>query len=89
MPCCYIPPNISNAMYHSNARENAYQREVLNRMLEIGFENFDLTNKTLREVFDSGILDKFVYTDLLNGTQFKLCKLVCNRCAGSGVNDNK
>jgi hypothetical protein len=89
MPCCYIPPNISNPMHHSSTRENAYQREVLNRMLEIGFENFDLTNKTLRETFDSGILDKFVYTDLLNGTQFKLCKLVCNKCAGSGVNDNK
>lgn len=89
MPCCYIPPNISNSMYHSNSNENAYQREVLNRMLEIGFENFDLTNKTLRETFDSGILDRFVYYDLLKGTQFKLCKLVCNKCAGSGVNDNK
>jgi ABC-type polysaccharide transport system permease subunit len=58
-------------------------------MLEIGFENFDLTNKTLRETFDSGILDKFVYNDLLNKTQFKLCKLICNKCTGSGINDNK
>jgi len=89
MPCCYIPPNISNAMYYSNGNENAYQREILNRMLEIGFENFDLTNKTLRETFDSGILDKFVYNDLSNKTQFKLCKLVCNKCSGSGINDNK
>jgi hypothetical protein len=89
MPCCYIPPNISNAMYYSNGNENAYQREILNRMLEIGFENFDLTNKTLRETFDSGILDKFVYNDLLNKTQFKLCKLICNKCTGSGINDNK
>ena len=89
MPCCFIPPNISNRMFHSSGEENSYQREVLNKMLTIGFDQFNLTNKTLREAVDSGVLDKFVYDDLVNKTQLKLCTLVCNKCSGSGINDNK
>ena len=89
MPCCFIPPNISNRMFHTSGRENSYQKEVLNKMLTIGFDEFNLAKNTLREAIDSGVLDKFVYNDLLNNTQLKLCTQLCNKCSGSGINDNK
>lgn len=89
MPCCFIPPTISNRMFHSSGQENDYQMEILNKMSKMGFDSFSLKDKTLREVVDNGILDKFVYDDLINGTQFKLCKLFCNNCLGEGLNDNK
>mgnify|MGYP006268919995 CR=1 FL=1 len=80
MPCCMIPPNISNSIHHYSNEETPYQREILNRMVELGFENFSLKNKTLKEVFNSDILKKFVYNDLENNTQFKMCKNICGKC---------
>jgi hypothetical protein len=77
MPCCMIPPYISNLMTHSNGNEFDDQIEILNRMKEIGFENFSLKNKTLKEVINSGVLRKFVYDDLEVGTQFDYCKKIC------------
>jgi hypothetical protein len=72
-----IPPYISNLMTHSNGNEFDDQIEILNRMKEIGFENFSLKNKTLKEVINSGVLRKFVYDDLEVGTQFDYCKKIC------------
>jgi hypothetical protein len=89
MPCCFIPPNISNRMFHTSGEENDYQKEVLNKMITIGFDEFNLNKNTLREAVDSGVLNKFVYDDLLNKTQLKLCTQLCNKCSGSGINDNK
>lgn len=80
MPCCFIPPNISNEMYHSTGYESPRQREMLNKMLDIGFDEFSLKDKTLREVFNNKILDKFVYDDLKNNTQFSICKTMCGKC---------
>jgi hypothetical protein len=48
--------------------------------VDIGVENFSLKNKTLREVMDSGVLNKFVYNDLQNNNPFLLCKQHCGRC---------
>ena len=49
-------------------------------MVEIGFEKFNLKNKTLREVFDSGVLHSFVYNDLMNNTELEMCNIFCNKC---------
>lgn len=81
MPCCMIPPYISNSITHCSGNEAASSREVLNKLVEIGVENFSLKNKTLSEVMDSGVLNKFVYDDLQNNTPFLLCKQHCGRCA--------
>lgn len=89
MPCCYIPPYVSNRMTHSNGKESSYQKEILNKMLEIGFDKFSLSNTTLRELFNTGLMYKFVYDDLLNNKPMNVCKLICNRCSGEGLNDNK
>lgn len=80
MPCCYIPPNISNQISFSTGNESYEQKEVLNKMAEIGFNKFNLKNKTLREVFNSGILHDFVYNDLINKKEFKMCNNFCNNC---------
>jgi sulfatase maturation enzyme AslB (radical SAM superfamily) len=80
MPCCMLPPYISNAITHSTGTENSFQREILNRMYEIGFDNFSLEKRTLREIMDSGVLDEFVYKDLENNKQFGLCKIHCGKC---------
>ncbi len=89
MPCCYIPPYVSNRMTHSNGKESSYQKEILNKMSKIGFNKFSLKNTTLRELFNSAIMHDFVYDDLENGTPMNVCKLICNRCSGEGINDNK
>lgn len=80
MPCCMIPPYISNSITHSSGTESSFQREVLNKMFNIGIEKFSLETKTLKEVFNSGILDEFVYDDLINNKQFGLCKIHCGKC---------
>jgi hypothetical protein len=80
MPCCMIPPYISNSITHCSGNEAASSREVLNKMTDIGVENFSLKTKTLREVMDSGVLNKFVYDDLQNNKPFLLCKQHCGRC---------
>ena len=80
MPCCMIPPYISNSLTHSSGNEFGNQKEILNRISKIGVDNFSLKNKTLREVMDSGVLDEFVYNDLENNKPFLLCKQHCGRC---------
>ena len=80
MPCCMIPPYISNSITHSSGNEPGSQKEILNRIAKIGVDNFSLKNKTLREVMDSGVLDEFVYNDLENNKPFLLCKQHCGRC---------
>jgi len=80
MPCCMIPPNISNSIHHHSGEESPYQKEILNKMLEIGFDKFSLKNSTLKNVFNSGVLHEFVYDDLVNKTPLKMCKTICGKC---------
>jgi len=80
MPCCMIPPNISNSIHHYSGEESPYQKEALNKMLEIGFDKFSLKNSTLKNVFNSGVLQEFVYNDLVNKTPLKMCKTICGKC---------
>jgi len=80
MPCCMIPPEISTAIHHHTGNESAIKKEVLNKMLEIGFEKFSLKNTTLKNVFNSGVLHDFVYNDLVNETPLKLCQTICGKC---------
>lgn len=80
MPCCMITPNISNSIHHHSGEESSYQKEILNKMLKIGFEKFSLKNKTLKEVFNNGVLHKFVYTDLESNNPLKMCKILCGKC---------
>ena len=80
MPCCMIPPNISNSIHHHHGHENSVQKEILNKMYNIGFENFSLKEKTLKEVFNTGVLDKFVYDDLMKNDPLKICKQICGKC---------
>lgn len=80
MPCCLIPPNISISMFNSNGLENSYQKETLNRMLDLGFENFSLRGKKLKQVLETNILDKFVYDDLSSDNPLKICKVNCGKC---------
>lgn len=80
MPCCMIPPNISNSIHHYSGQESPYQKEVLNKMLEIGFDKFSLKNSTLKNVFNSGVLHEFIYNDLINETPLKMCKTICGKC---------
>lgn len=80
MPCCMIPPNISNSIHHHHGHENSVQKEILNKMYDLGFESFSLKEKTLKEVFDTGVLDRFVYDDLEKNDPLKICKQICGKC---------
>jgi len=79
MPCCYLPPGISNEMFFSSGNESPEQKQILNKMSDLGFQNFSLEEKTLRDVFDNGILHNFVYDDLINNKGFKSCKNFCSK----------
>jgi sulfatase maturation enzyme AslB (radical SAM superfamily) len=80
MPCCMIPPEISISIHYHTGNESPMQKEVLNKMLEIGFEKFSLKNTTLKNVFNSGVLHEFVYNDLVNKTPLKMCQTICGKC---------
>lgn len=80
MPCCMITSNVSNSIHYHSGQETPYQKEVLNKMLEIGFNKFSLKNSTLKNVFNSGVLHDFVYNDLVNETPLKMCKTICGKC---------
>lgn len=80
MPCCMIPPQYSLDINHSTGNETPYQVEILNSLDELGIENFSLKNKTIQEVYNSGILHKFVYNKFKNNTQFGFCKITCGKC---------
>jgi len=79
MPCC-ITSNVLKSIQHSSTQEPPIEKEVLNKMLEIGFEKFSLKNTTLKNLFNSGVLHEFVYTDLINKTPLKMCKINCGKC---------
>ena len=80
MPCCLIPPQVSNAMTHCIGTETNYQKEALNKMLGLGFENFSLKGKTLKQVINTGILRKFVYDDLEDNKALGMCRVACGKC---------
>ena len=80
MPCCMIPPEISNSINYMTGNESGFQKEILNKMESIGFEKFSLNNYTLREIVDSGVLHELVYNDLVEDKPFGLCKMHCGRC---------
>lgn len=80
MPCCMIPPEISNSINYMTGNETGFQREVLNKMFEIGFEKFSLENYTLREIVDSGVLHELVYNNLEDNNAFGICKMHCGIC---------
>lgn len=80
-PCCYIPPEVLIQMNYTNNREKPYQYELLNRMKKIGFDKFDISNSDLNQVFESGILNEFVYDKIRDNNAFYLCKQICGKCA--------
>lgn len=79
MPCCIIPPNISTHIKFSAGDESSTQRQILNKLLEIGIDKFSLADRTLKDVFDSGVIHQFVYKDILKQNSFNLCKTVCGK----------
>ena len=80
MPCCFLTSSISNSIHHSNNQQTSIQKEILNKMLEIGFKKFSLKNTTLKNVFNSGVLHEFVYNGLVNETPLKMCQTICGKC---------
>ena len=80
MPCCLIPPYITNHITHYSGYSTGYEREIMNKMIEIGFDRFSLKNKTLAETINGGVLRDFIYDDLEKGDAFGLCKFHCGRC---------
>lgn len=79
MPCCMIPPEFSLKVKHSLGNETPDQKEILNKVLDLGLNNFSLKNKTVLEVFESGILDKFVYNNLRSNSPLAFCQKACSR----------
>ena len=83
MPCCYIPPHLyefKNGFQQADSVDDIFQAQLLNKMIDIGFDKFSVKDKTLREVFDSGVLHNFVYDDLRSDNASLFCKEMCGKC---------
>jgi hypothetical protein len=81
MPCCMIPPAIGEFIKYSDGVQEGFHVEMLNRMHDIGFESFSLKDRTIKEIFESGVLHRFVYDDMENDKIFGLCKINCGMCS--------
>jgi len=79
MPCCMIPPEFSTKIRHSLGNETPEQVEILNKVLDLGLDNFSLKKKTILEVFQTGILHKFVYDNLRSNSPLAFCEKTCSR----------
>ena len=80
MPCCMIPPFIMSPPGNLSNREVNSRIEILNKIDEIGRENFSLKNKSLRELMNSGVIHKFIYDDLEKDKSLGFCKTTCGKC---------
>lgn len=66
-PCCMIGSSLSrhiaNSMYPGKPRAmyEWVSQDVVNRILAIGIDKFDISKHTLEEILDSGVLDELVY----------------------------
>jgi hypothetical protein len=74
-----IPPEFSTSIRHSRGKETPEQIEILNKVLDLGLDNFSLKEKTILEVFETGILHKFVYDNLRSNTPLAFCEKTCSR----------
>lgn len=81
MPCCYMPPYLYKILNGKQKNEGIREGQLVNKMIDIGLDEFNLKNKTIREVFDSGVIDKFVYNDLREGNASLFCKEKCGKCS--------
>lgn len=80
MPCCLLPPMFATALRNSTGNESDQQKEILNSIVDLGIHNFSVKTKTVQQVLDSGILDKFIYNHFKHNTQFNFCQTVCGKC---------
>lgn len=79
MPCCMIPPEFSLKIKHSIDSETPEQVEILNKVLDIGLDRFSLKDKSIMDVFKTGVLHKFVYNNLKNNSPLAFCEKTCSR----------
>lgn len=79
-PCCMIGSNVANAKNLSFEGSNI--NSVLNKLIDVGEDAYSVKNKTLKEVLDSGVLDKLYYDHLDNtgSNADAYCKLTCGKC---------
>ena len=75
-----IGSNVANAKNLSF--EGSTINSVLNKLIEVGEDAYSVKNKTLKEVLDSGVLDKLYYDHLDNtgSNADAYCKLTCGKC---------
>lgn len=74
-----IPPEFSLKIKHSIDSETPEQVEILNKVLDIGLDRFSLKDKSIMDVFKTGVLHKFVYNNLKNNSPLAFCEKTCSR----------
>ena len=65
MPCCIIASYLPILTTKTIETHNNLYSEVLNKILDIGLDKFNLKDKTIYDIFDSGVMNDFVYDSSL------------------------
>jgi hypothetical protein len=56
---------------------------LLNDITESNYNDFSVSDKSLKSVLDSGVLHKTYYDHMKAGDPNSYCKLTCGKCTGS------
>jgi len=76
-PCCMIGSNVAQAK--SIIFEGGPINSILNKINTVGEKAFSVEHNTLKEVLDSGVLNKTYFDNLQNNAD-AFCKLTCGKC---------
>jgi len=76
-PCCMIGSNVAQAKM--SIFEGGPINSILNKLNTVGEEAFSVKTNTLKQVLDSGVINK-TYFDTIENNADAFCKLTCGKC---------
>ena len=82
-PCCMVGSAVSRAKQNDYDGQQGHINDLLNVITENNYDDFSVSNKSLKSVLDSGILHKTYYEHMKAGDPNSYCKLTCGKCTGS------
>jgi hypothetical protein len=82
-PCCMVGSVVSRSKQNDYDGEQGHINSLLNDITESNYNDFSVSDKSLKAVLDSGVLHKTYYDHMKAGDPNSYCKLTCGKCTGS------
>ena len=82
-PCCMVGSVVSRAKQNDYDGLQGHINSLINVISENNYENFSVSDKSLKTVLDSGVLHEAYYNHMKAGDPNSYCKLTCGKCTGS------